>query len=90
MLVIVSPAGQLMVALPPSYAVPQAALPEEPHTLAVPPPPHVSGSVHVPQLVTVRAAPQLSVPLTEPQFFPRSEQNAPSLSGVHAGVQIAD
>jgi hypothetical protein len=38
--------------------------------------------VQVPQLLTVRAAPQLSVPLTEPQFLPSREQNAEFVSGV--------
>lgn len=51
----------------------------QPHTFAVPPPMHVCGAVQVPQLA-VRAMPQLSVPLSEPQFFPWREQKTPSLS----------
>lgn len=39
----------------------------------------VCGAVQVPQFA-VRAMPQLSVSLTEPQFFPSRAQNAPSLS----------
>jgi hypothetical protein len=55
----------------------------QPHTLAVPPPPHVTPvPLHVPQL-TVLAVPQLLFPVTLPQFLPSREQNAPSLSGVH-------
>jgi hypothetical protein len=54
-----------------------------PHTLAVPPPPHVCGDAHVPQELTVRDAPQLSLAVTLPQFFPRRVQNDTSVSGVH-------
>lgn len=54
-----------------------------PQTLGVPPPPQVSGAVQEPHEVTVRAALQLSVPLRLPQFFPRREQNAAFVSGVH-------
>ena len=39
---------------------------------------------HVPQLDTVRAAPQLSVPVTVPHVFPSREQNAVFASGVQA------
>jgi hypothetical protein len=46
-----------------------------PHTLAVPPPPHVLGRAQVPHGLTVRGVPQLSVPVTSPQFFPSLEQN---------------
>src|SRR5690349_1045525 len=54
-----------------------------PHTLATPPPAQVCGDVHVPQLVTVRWTPQLSLAVTCPQFLASREQNAASLSGVH-------
>jgi hypothetical protein len=47
----------------------------QPHTLTGPPPPHVCGAVHVPQLGTVRLVPQLSLDVTAPQFFPSREQN---------------
>ena len=53
-----------------------------PHTFGSPPPPQVNGAAQVPQLVTVRLPPQLSVPLTEPQFFAKREQNCASLSAV--------
>src|SRR5437773_705298 len=53
-----------------------------PQTLAVPPPPHVEGDAQLPPELTVRLLPQLSVPVTLPQFFPRREQKAPSDSGV--------
>lgn len=53
-----------------------------PQTLAVPPPPHVCGDVHAPHDETVRVAPQLSVPVTVPQFLPRREQKPVSDSGV--------
>ena len=56
---------------------------EQPHTLAVPPPAHVWGDVHVPQELTVRDVPQLSLAVTPPQFTPSREQNAVSVSGVH-------
>jgi hypothetical protein len=38
--------------------------------------------VQLPQELTVRAAPQLSVALTLPQLLPRREQKLASLSGV--------
>jgi hypothetical protein len=53
-----------------------------PQRLAVPPVPQPLGVEHVPQ-VTVRAVPQLSAAVTDPQFFPSREQNAASLSLVH-------
>src|SRR5438034_1095961 len=53
----------------------------EPHTLGVPPPPQVCGDVHMPQ-PTVRDRPQLSAPVTVPQFFPSCRQKAASVSGV--------
>jgi hypothetical protein len=56
--------------------------PPPPQTLAVPPPPQVCGAVQVPQEETVRGAPQLSVPETEPQFLPRRAQNWAFVSGV--------
>jgi hypothetical protein len=49
--------------------------------LGVPPPPQVWGEVQLPQLA-VREAPQLSVPLTLPQFLPRREQKVVLDSGV--------
>jgi hypothetical protein len=65
------------------YAVVQTgALP--PHTFAVPPPAHVCGDVHVPQLATVRIVPQLSAAITCPQFLPRRVQNAAFVSAGHA------
>jgi hypothetical protein len=53
----------------------------QPHTLGVPPPPQVLTPVQVPQLA-VRGWPQLSVPVTLPQFRPRREQKAASVSRV--------
>jgi hypothetical protein len=53
-----------------------------PQTLVVPAPPHVCGIAHVPQLMTLRGAPQLSVPETAPQFLPSLAQKAVSLSCV--------
>jgi hypothetical protein len=38
-----------------------------------------------PQLATVRATLQLSVPLTAPQLFTSRAQNAASVSGTHTG-----
>jgi hypothetical protein len=58
-----------------AYAGAQAGVLELPQTLAVPPPPQVFGEVQVPHELTVREVPQLSVPVTEPQFLPRREQN---------------
>jgi len=54
-----------------------------PQTFAVPPPAQVCGEEQVPQLLTVREVPQLSLAVTEPQFLPRREQNAVLLSAVH-------
>ncbi len=54
----------------------------QPHTWDTPPPPHVCGAVHEPQFTALRRLPQLSGPLTDPQFFPRRAQNCPALSGV--------
>jgi hypothetical protein len=59
------------------------------HTLAVPPPPQVLGNAQVnaraaAQSVTVRLAPQLSVPVTVPQSLRRRVQNAEFVSGVQA------
>jgi hypothetical protein len=58
-----------------------------PHTFAVPPPPQVAGAVQVPQLLTLRAAPQLSVPETLPQFFASRAQNAVLLSGTQEAAE---
>ena len=44
---------------------------------------HVPLFAHVPQLVTVRAWPQLSVPLFWPHSAPRRAQNCASVSVVH-------
>jgi hypothetical protein len=55
----------------------------QPQTLGVPPPPQVTPApVHDPHDATERPVPQLSVPLTLPQFFPSRVQNAASLSAV--------
>jgi hypothetical protein len=63
-----------------------------PQTLAVPPPPHVAGEVQDPHELTVREVPQLSLAVTEPQFLPRREQNAASVSAVQPPppVQVSD
>jgi len=46
--------------------------------------------VQVPHELTVRDAPQLSLPVTLPQFFPSREQNAAAPSGVQvAPLQAA-
>ena len=50
----------------------------EPHTC-----PGCGLTGHVPQLVTVRASPQLSTPVTVPQFFWRRLQKEASDSPVH-------
>jgi hypothetical protein len=52
--------------------------------LTVPPPPHVCGVVHVPQLA-VRVAPQLSAAITIPQFLPTRVQNAVFVSATQLG-----
>jgi hypothetical protein len=54
-----------------------------PHTFGVPPPLQVSGALQLPQLCTVRATPQLSVPVTVPQALPRREQKVALVSLVH-------
>jgi hypothetical protein len=69
-----------VVTEPPSVRSPPFALL---HTPLVPPPPHMEGDVQVPHELTVRLAPQLSVPVTPPQLLPTREQNAASVSGVH-------
>lgn len=48
--------------------------------------PHTCGAPQFPQVVTVRGAPQLSVELRAPQFFPSRAQKALSDSGVQAQV----
>ena len=50
--------------------------------------PQVCEAGQVPQEVTVRLAPQLSVAVTGPQFFPWRAQNAGLDSGVHVGGQV--
>jgi hypothetical protein len=52
----------------------------QPHTFAVPAPPHVCGEAQRPHDATVRGFPQLSVFVTWPQFLPRRKQRAGSLS----------
>jgi hypothetical protein len=55
-----------------------------PHCFGVPPPPHVTPvPEQVPQLETVRVAPQRSAVVMEPQEAPSSAHSAWSLSGVH-------
>jgi hypothetical protein len=54
-----------------------------PQTFAAPAPPQVLSAEQVPQLATLRAALQLSVPETAPQFLPSLTQNAASDSGAH-------
>ena len=71
-----------------SYAGAQEVPPPLPQTLAVPPPPHVAGDVHVPHELTVREVPQLSFAVTEPQFLPRREQNAVLVSAVQVPPQV--
>jgi hypothetical protein len=44
--------------------------------------PQVCGAVHSPHWGTVRVVPQLSAPVTWPQFFPSREQKVVSVSGV--------
>ncbi|MGC4119780.1 MAG: hypothetical protein QM765_35440 [Myxococcales bacterium] len=51
-----------------------------PQTLAVPPPPQVSGAVQLPQLA-LRGLPQVSVPEKLTQLLPWRAQNAVSVSG---------
>jgi hypothetical protein len=52
----------------------------QPHTFAVPAPPHVCGAAHRPHEATVRGFPQLSVFVAWPQFLPRRKHRAASLS----------
>jgi hypothetical protein len=59
-----------------------------PQTLGVPEPPQVLGETHEPQELTVRLLPQLSLAVTLPQFLPRREQNAASVSGAHVESNI--
>jgi hypothetical protein len=54
-----------------------------PQTFVVPPPPHVWGVEHAPQFGSTRGMPQLSLPATGPQFFPRRAQNSVCDSGRH-------
>src|SRR4029453_3969389 len=49
---------------------------------------HVCGETQAPHELTVRGAPQLSVPETVPQFLPRREQKAASVSGVQAPTAV--
>jgi hypothetical protein len=66
---------QLSFAVTPLQVLPSRAQnvasvsPVQPQTFAVPPPPQVLGEVQAPQL-TDRPTPQLSVPVTVPQFLP--------------------
>jgi hypothetical protein len=53
----------------------------QPHTFAVPPPPHVTPvPLQLPQLTTLREAPHKSVAVIAPQFFPSRWQSAASVS----------
>ncbi len=67
----------------PQAPTPGQTLGVQPHALGVPPPPHVSGAVHEPQLGTVRAVPQLSGLVTAPHASARRRQKAAFVSGVH-------
>jgi hypothetical protein len=66
----------------------QAVEPLVPQTLGVPPPPQVAGEVQVPHDETMRLTPQLSVPVTLPQFLPSREQNVLFDSGVQVDAQV--
>ena len=55
----------------------------QPQVLATPPPAQLWGGVQGPQLVTVRLAPQLSVPVKEPHALPSRAQKAESASAAH-------
>jgi hypothetical protein len=66
--------------LAPSRVQNAVSLSTHPHLLVTPPPPQVLGELQVPQLVTVRALPQLSVPLAAPQSMPSRVQNVASVS----------
>jgi hypothetical protein len=57
----------------------------QPHSFAVPPPPHVPGALQVPQEATARTVPQLSVFVTAPQSLPSREQNVVLSSAVQLG-----
>jgi hypothetical protein len=57
-----------------------------PHTLGVPPPPHVIDIVHVPQFVTVRIAPQLSVAVTLPHVLLSRAQKTTSDSFMQPSI----
>jgi hypothetical protein len=72
-----------------SYAAAQPVLPP-PQTLAVPPPPHVAGAVHVPHELTVRVVPQLSAAVMVPQPAPTPAQSAASVSGTHVTVPLVE
>jgi hypothetical protein len=53
----------------------------QPHTFAVPPPPHETPfPEHAPHELTVRLTPQLSMAITPPQFLPSLKQKAMSVS----------
>lgn len=66
-------------------SVQKAVGPEHPHTLTVPPPPHVSGAVQEPQFAVLEN-PQLSSPVTTPQFLPTRAQNSASVSDVQPQI----
>ena len=73
---------QLLVTLPQFFPAQLVATfivhPQTLATLGVAPPQEEPVPVHVPQLATVRVSPQLSTPVTLPQFFPLDVQNAAS------------
>jgi hypothetical protein len=67
----------------PSRVQSAASVSAQPHTLVVPPPPHVTPvPEHDPQFTLLRAAPQLSVPETVPQVYPSRAQNVALSSAV--------
>src|SRR5260221_1403288 len=70
--------GMLEVTVPPC-----ARLVSAPHTDVCPPPPHVWSDGQLPQFPMI-GFPQLSLPLTVPQFLPTRSQNAAFPSLTHA------
>src|SRR5260370_37079107 len=70
--------GMLEVTVPPC-----ARLVSAPHTDACPPPPHVWSDGQLPQFPMI-CFPQLSLPLTGPQFLSTRWQNAAFPSLTHA------
>jgi len=64
----------------------------QPHTLATPPPPHVTPvplhGMPKPQSATFRQTPQLSAAPTAPQFLPRRWQNCEAVSCEHPHTPV--